>query len=558
MGLIAFRLPPTAHRLRYTLPSMPVPSHTSTAAEERAKDLVTFRLGGRRRYWATTVIGALLFIATQLGMTDVGVPVMLAVAASAYAVNFALVALSTGETSYAWWYRYIFAAFDAALISAVVFIFGGQGLAVVYFLAIVPYSFDRGRGLGFFTAACSAAGFVLASWGHHALHPAEPFGWLWTLVVAFLLLGVSAQVVPVPAKLIRRIRRTRESMREVEQGNLLARADSRHSDELGFLQRTYNRMVEELGRLIGAVQREADEVASFATELAAATEELSAASSQLAGTAQGLSGQLATQRRHTEEGTRATAGAVADARQLSERAGRMESDAHALARLAGSSRDAIGRAAATLVALGGRVSETAASVGALGEASQKVGKFADSAARLARQTNLLALNAAIEAARAGEHGKGFAVVAEEIRKLASESARTAREIGTTMATVRRQIDAAVEAMAEGEREVRDVGAVAGEAEAALGALLEGVGRISGVVAETARISRAQAATMAELAESIRTVESVSVDAAARAEEASRVAEQQTASIEQVTKTSHELAELADRLRESVRRFVIRQ
>ena len=61
---------------------------------------------------------------------------------------------------------------------------------------------------------------------------------------------------------------------------------------------------------------------------------------------------------------------------------------------------------------------------------------------VANQTRLLALNATIEAARAGDAGRGFAVVAQEVKSLASQSARAVEDVAEQVEIIQHAAEAA--------------------------------------------------------------------------------------------------------------------
>lgn len=91
-------------------------------------------------------------------------------------------------------------------------------------------------------------------------------------------------------------------------------------------------------------------------------------------------------------------------------------------------------------------SRTNVLVNGLAQAADKIGEVVKLINDIASKTNLLALNATIEAARAGDAGKGFAVVANEVKNLASQTARATDEISTQISNVQGATKDAVHAI----------------------------------------------------------------------------------------------------------------
>lgn len=87
-------------------------------------------------------------------------------------------------------------------------------------------------------------------------------------------------------------------------------------------------------------------------------------------------------------------------------------------------------------------------VNGLAEATNKIGDISSLIQDIAEQTNLLALNATIEAARAGEAGKGFAVVANEVKSLATQTAKATSDISEQIGMIQSASDKTVTSIQE--------------------------------------------------------------------------------------------------------------
>lgn len=344
--------------------------------------------------------------------------------------------------------------------------------------------------------------------------------------------------------------------KKVSEGDLRDKLQIQSDDEIGQVGKGFNTMIDSLRSLIGAVQASVENVASSSEELTAsagqtskATEHITLAIEQFSSGNESQNDKVELSSVELEEMNRGL-------QNMNESAESITASSIKSTDIAGEGGQLVEKTASQMNVIDQSVKKAENVISALESKSKDITQILGVINGIADQTNLLALNAAIEAARAGESGRGFSVVAEEVRKLAVQSANSAKEIENLIKEIVQDIDVSQEVFTAVNREVQSGLSFTEQTKVSFHNIFEMTKEISNQLQTMNQTVVQLSKGSAHVSEAVREIADVSRESSANIQDIAASAEEQLASMEEISSSSATLSSMAEELRDLISKFKV--
>ncbi|QUG40804.1 methyl-accepting chemotaxis protein [Psychrobacillus sp. INOP01] len=377
-----------------------------------------------------------------------------------------------------------------------------------------------------------------------------------TLILTILSVVVGVLVSHFISRSIARpIKKVTNGLAEIAGGNLtIEPIVIKNKDEVGDMASTFNKMSNDLQRIVSGVRDSSMQLAANAEELSASSEESLASSQMVAKSAEAQMVASEEQVGQMNASMESMTGLQKGVSQIASSNGEMLKATDGVRSLVTQGSSVVTNVASQMDTIHATFNETTEIMKNMAKHSNEIQNITSLITDISDQTNLLALNAAIEAARAGEYGKGFAVVAEEVRKLAEQSKNSASEIASMVQLIQAASSSAVKAITSGGDKVEEGLAKTTESLNVFHQIETSVDDVvQKVESVTTAISQIQEMA-SSVTESVQQVQTLATHAADGASDTSAATEQQLAANEEISSNAQSLADLAEKLQNEVSHF----
>ncbi|REE67311.1 methyl-accepting chemotaxis protein [Paenibacillus taihuensis] len=319
-------------------------------------------------------------------------------------------------------------------------------------------------------------------------------------------------------------------------------------DELGDLARSFNHFVSRMRHLVTQTNHTVNLVATSSEELklklrssGESTERAAMQMQELAIGSERQVGDLDTSRTTITE----MSGGI---QQIAASIQEVSYSATEASELSSEGTRAIESAVTQMEAIHSTVEELSSVIEGLGHRSSEIGNIVNVITDISTRTNLLSLNAAIEAARAGEQGRGFAIVASEVRKLAEQSANSAKQIGLIISGIQHETERAASTMEHSTREVREGMTVIHEAGHSFTRIHQAVTLVADSTQEVAAAVEELSAGSEQIVSAISSIADLSEASLTLTQDVVAASDEQLAATDEINRTSYNLLEIATKMK----------